>query len=65
MLFLGSDKKREIIGFEPDLRNLSIAAHNLLNIPGINLFHLGLSDSCGRFKVAIPPEGRQKKEGEI
>ena len=59
-----SDKEREIIGFEPDLRNLSIAAHNLLNIPGINLFHLGLSDSCGRFKVAIPSEGRQRKKEE-
>ena len=56
-----SNSKRDVIGFEPDLRNLSIAANNLSGLNGINLFHIGLSDLSGRFKVDIPPEGLKRK----
>ena len=55
------DPKREVIGFEPDLRNLSMAASNLSKERGISIFNMGLSDKPGRFSVSIPSEGKKRK----
>ena len=55
------DPKREVIGFEPDLRNLSMAASNLSKQRGISILNMGLSDEPGRFSVSIPSEGKKVK----
>ena len=57
------DLNREVISFEPDIRNLFFAAHNLHKCNNISLFHLGLSDEYGRFKVSMPRDIKRKKEG--
>ena len=58
------DLNREVIAFEPDIRNLFYAAHNLHKCKNISLFHLGLSDEYGRFKVSMPKDIlKRKKEG--
>ncbi len=55
------DPEREVIGFEPDLRNLSMAASNLAKRKRVSIFNMGLSDTFGRFSVSIPTEGKKRK----
>lgn len=47
-------KDLEIISIEPDIRNVSFLARNIDDLKNVFIFHMGLSNKFGRFKMKLP-----------
>ena len=52
---------REVIAFEPSLKNLAFCAMNLRDVPNVTLVHCGLANAPGRFEVALPDYAKSRK----
>tara|TARA_Y100000739_G_C20612634_1_gene469649 strand:- start:1311 stop:2306 length:996 start_codon:yes stop_codon:yes gene_type:complete len=56
-----SGKELEIISIEPDIKNLSFASNNLDDLTNVFLFHMGISDTFGRFLLSLPENTKLRK----
>ncbi len=53
-------KGLQIIGIEPDLKNLAYCSMNLRDRNDISLFQMGLGEDFGRFNVSIPNYAKKR-----
>lgn len=54
-------KNFDIICIEPDINNLTFASNNLSDLKNISLYHIGLSDRVGRFRLDLPNYTKKRK----
>ena len=54
-------KNLDVICIEPDIKNLTFASNNLNDLENISLYHIGLSDRVGRFRLDLPNYTKKEK----
>ena len=54
-------QNKEIISFEPSIKNIGFAGMNLRNHANVSLYNFGLSNRFGRFDLKIPDYASKRK----